>query len=104
MPPVTSREVRWLAGLSVLAVGGTVASSAAATLLSLLGADVIEAGALEAGALEAGADRLASMGHRRALPHSERQRRSGRPLARRHAGAGLPTSVTCPQHWAGPMR
>ena len=62
MPPVTSREVRWLAGLSVLAVGGTVASSAAATLLSLLGADVIEAGALEAGALEAGADRAGEHG------------------------------------------
>jgi crotonobetainyl-CoA:carnitine CoA-transferase CaiB-like acyl-CoA transferase len=62
VPPVTSREVRWLAGLSVLAVGGTVASSAAATLLSLLGADVIEAGALEAGALEAGADRAGEHG------------------------------------------
>jgi crotonobetainyl-CoA:carnitine CoA-transferase CaiB-like acyl-CoA transferase len=60
VPPVTSREVRWLAGLSVLAVGGTVASSAAATLLTLLGAEVIEPGTVEAGADRANGERVPS--------------------------------------------
>jgi len=60
--PVTSREVRWLAGLSVLAMGGTVASSAAATLLSLLGADVIEAGADRADGERGPASRAPALG------------------------------------------
>jgi crotonobetainyl-CoA:carnitine CoA-transferase CaiB-like acyl-CoA transferase len=100
MPPVTSREVRWLAGLSVLAVGGTVASSAAATLFSLLGADVIEAGNVDAGADRAGSEHQPAPARAPALgtAASVRAALSAQAHGSAAAGAGdMPGSLDLPE-------